>query len=359
VRRPRPKDKRLYWRGDVLWCRVFGRRSSTACRDEQAASAVANDLERRSVDPTYARAHQATLGGALKMLKADLVRRGSAEATKRKASEKVGHFVAIWGTELPLAKIDAPRVTAYVDLRLEQGAKPITVKDELGHLRQALLLARHAGTYHLEVSSIFPPFFSGKHKPRKRWPTPAEMALLLPQLEAHRAAHVVWMLGTGSRLGESFRARREDVDLERGLVHIRGTKTVASEDDVPITAVNEPLIRFALERAIGDKELFASWGNLNRDLAAACARAGIAKLTPNDLRRGFGSWHRLAGVDLDGVALLLRHTTSKLAETTYAKVRGDEVRRLVEPQVRTLPSMAFLGGELVQDWRADDAQERP
>jgi hypothetical protein len=88
VRRTRPKDKRLYWRGDVLWARVFGKRSSTGCRDEQAASAVADDLERRSKDPTYARAHQATLAGALSMLLADLDRRGRSAATKKKASQK-------------------------------------------------------------------------------------------------------------------------------------------------------------------------------------------------------------------------------------------------------------------------------
>jgi integrase len=358
VRRTRPKDKRLYWRGDILWARVFGKRSSTGCRDEQAASAVADDLERQRVDPTYAAATQSTLGGALKMLGADLIRRGRSEATKSKAKQKVGHFTRLWGEDFALSRVTAPLVTAYIDERQKDGAADITIKDELGHLRQALRLARHAGVFHVDPSLVFPPFFSGKHKPRKRWPTPAEMALLLPELEPHRAALIVFILATGARRGEALRARRFDIDLDARAVHMRGTKTVKSEDDVPITAVNEPLLRYVIEHA-GEGLLFGPWGNLNRDLAAACARAGIAKLTPNDLRRGFGSWHRLAGVDVTNVSLMLRHTTDKLAQTTYAKVRGDEVRRLVEPQVRTLPSMAFLGGEVAQDWRADDAQERP
>lgn len=359
--RSKPKDRRLYWRGDVLWCRVVGtigviERRSTKCRSEEAAIAVANDLERRAVDPTYAAASATTLSGVIRGYFADLDRRGRAVATKEIAEQKCGHFVRIWGAEMPIVKVSARLVNEYIDQRMgpAEGASQHTVKLELGHLRQMLAIARHVGTFHEETSRILPPFFSSKHKPRKRWPTPEEMNALLPELEPERAAHVVYILATGARREESFRAQRSDTDWARAVVRIHGTKTELADDDVPITVVNAPLLRWALEKAPGKGTLFAPWGNLSRDLAVACKRAGIPRLTPNDLRRGFARWHLLAGVDIQKVSKMLRHATDKLAQTTYAKATGAEIGALAAPQIHTVPSVPYLYAA-----GADSVSERP
>ena len=246
---------------------------------------------------------------------------------------------------MPLVRVTAALVLEYIDRRQRETAKDITIKDELGHLGQTLKLARHVGTFHEQLDRIFPPFFSAKHKPKSRWPTPAEMAALVPHLEEHRAAQIVYILATGCRREESFRARRQDTQWSRRLVHVHGTKTEASYDDVPITAVTELLLQWSLERAPGRDRLFRPWGNLSRDLAAACVRACIPRLTPNDLRRGFAKWHVLAGVSQNATSKLLRHTTDKLAQTTYARVTGQEVAALVGPQIRALPDLRFLGFE--------------
>jgi len=348
--RARLHDKRLYWRGDTLWCRVLGtdgrvQRKTTKCHDEPAASKKADEFERAATDPTYAAALSTTLGGALTAFFADLDRRGRSDATKAKARQKVGHFVRLWGASMPLVRVTAALVLEYIDRRQRETAKDITIKDELGHLGQTLKLARHVGTFHEQRDRIFPPFFSAKHKPKSRWPTPAEMAALVPHLEEHRAAQIVYILATGCRREESFRARRQDTQWSRRLVHVHGTKTEASYDDVPITAVTELLLQWSLERAPGRDRLFRPWGNLSRDLAAACVRACIPRLTPNDLRRGFAKWHVLAGVSQNATSKLLRHTTDKLAQTTYARVTGQEVAALVGPQIRALPDLRFLGFE--------------
>lgn len=344
--RPRLKDKRLYWRGNTIWCRVLGAtgtidRRTTKCCDEAAASAKADEFERVAANPTYAAAAAATLAGALTAYFADLDRRGRSAATKKKARQKVGHYVRIWGADLPMIRISAKLVLDYIDQRQREGAKAITIKDELGHLGQTLKLARHLGTFHETLDRVMPPFFSGQHKPKDRWPTPAEIEALEPHLTPARMAHIMFILATGARLGESFRAQRSDVYLATGLVHIRGTKTEKSDDDVPITVISKPVLEWALANAPGKTRLFNPWGKLHRDLEAACVRAGIKKLTPNDIRRGFGKWHRMAGIDVTTVSKMLRHTTDKLAQTTYAKVSGAEVGELAAPQVRNVPRLAF------------------
>ena len=112
---------------------------------------------------------------------------------------------------------------------------------------------------------------------------------------------------------------------------------MATDDDVPITPISRPWVEAAVSRARPEGEMFGSWGNLTRDLNAACARAGVAPMTPNDLRRAFGSWHRDAGVSAELVSKLLRHTTDKLAQTTYAKLQAPALGELVSRAISRVP----------------------
>ena len=51
-----------------------------------------------------------------------------------------------------------------------------------------------------------------------------------------------------------------------------------------------------LEQAEGDGgALFLPWSNVRRDLIAACQRAGIEAVSPNDLRRTYSMWMKAAG----------------------------------------------------------------
>jgi integrase-like protein len=64
------------------------------------------------------------------------------------------------------------------------------------------------------------------------------------------------------------------------------------------------------------------WPNVRRDLSAACRRAGIAKVTPNDLRRTFASWLLQAGESNFVVAKMMGHSSTKMVETIYGQL-GD------------------------------------
>src|ERR1700682_6309298 len=81
-----PRDKRLYWRGGKLWCRVPGDdgriiRRATRCTDETAATARADEFERRYANPRHAAAAAATLEGSVRALQLEMMRRGRSKET--------------------------------------------------------------------------------------------------------------------------------------------------------------------------------------------------------------------------------------------------------------------------------------
>jgi len=341
---------RLYKRNGVWWCRVrnaAGRmvRKSTRCRDYEAAVIAYGELERASASQDHARAEETTLERCVNDYLADLVRRGRSKATIAIAQQKTGHLLRLWGKHFRMGRITARLVNEYVDARIREGVKRFTVKKELGHLGQVLVLARYHRLFHMAVELILPPFFSGGHKPKTRWPTPAELEAVLLQLAPHRAAHVAFIVATGARKSEAEKAHRSDVDWARGVVRVRGTKTETADDEVPITSLTERYLRAALENAPGKERLFLAWGKYHRDIHAACVRAGVDSFSPNDLRRAFGKWHRAAGVSVELVSKMLRHTTDKLAQTTYARLDGAQVSALVNQQIQIVPTVYQTGAQ--------------
>jgi len=336
------QDERLYWRGKFLWCKVRDRRGrirrrATRCSDEAAASRVADEYERQSSDPVYGAAAETRFGVAVQAYLDDLVRRGRSAATKEIAVQKTGHMIRLWTKDLPLAKLGPELVVQYIDRRKSEDASNYTIVRELGHLRQVLKIARYRGQYHLDPGQVFPPYFTAGPRTRKRWLTLDEARALVAALSSERRAHVVFILATGARASEAVRARRRDIDLATGLVHIHGTKTESAEDDVPVTWITSPLLGFVLAHAAGREVLFLPWQNINRDIAAACVRAGIVHATPNDLRRTFATWHRQRGLDPHAVSRLLRHTTDKLAQTTYARLQGVELASVINAELGSTP----------------------
>lgn len=338
------RDKRLYNRGGrFIWARVRDERGqiirvSTRCTSEKAASLFADEWERTAADPAYKRSAEATLESAIQDWLLELRRRKVSEATFAIGMQKAGHFVRLWGSSWPLLRVTNDLVLQYIDAREGEGVKPLTVKKELGALKGILEWARFRGTFPRELAEVLPPRYSGQHKPKTRAPSPEEVTALIRQLDPRRGAQVAFIVATGARLGESFRARREDVDMAGLLVRIRGTKTDLAAGVVPLDGLTHAFMAYALENAPGKTVLFAPWGKYHRDLLAACVRAQIDPVTPNDLRRAFGTWHRRAGATAEQVSILLRHTTDTLAQTTYGRITGADLA----PALRALAPVPDL-----------------
>lgn len=324
----------LFKRGNIWWCwvrdarGVIGRQS-TRCRDYQSAVLAYKELERQGADPAYGKAASTRLDSCIEDYFDELERRKVSPATLKKEATKAGHYLRLWHGDLPMSAVVSQRVYDYIKTREGEGVSPHTVKMELQTLQRILKVAIHHGLFHLPIEQVMPIKYGSKHKPKKRAPSMAEVQQLLEQFPSFRAAHLAYFVATGARLSEATRARRKHYDPKREIVFLEGRKTEKSEGEVPVTILTKPLIEWSLERAPGKDILFRPWGKLHRDVAAGCVRAGIENVTPNDLRRSFGSWHAEAGVTIKDVSLMLRHSTDKLAQTTYARLDGEQVGRLV------------------------------
>jgi len=146
---------------------------------------------------------------------------------------------------------------------------------------------------------------------------------------------VAFIVYTGARDGEWPRVCRAHVDLD-GLLTLPGTKTTRSHRRLPL-ADHPPLRQLmasmlATSPATTDFPLFAHWSNIRRALRTACEHAGIPRVSPNDLRRTFGTWCRLAGMPTDRIAVLLGHADARMVERVYGKLdpaaMGPEIRAI-------------------------------
>jgi len=330
---------RLFKRGTTWYCWVFdanGKRiqKSTRCRDRKAAEAVARELERRAADPTHAASNQTTLAAAIQNLIRDRMLKDRAPGTLAMLRLKGGHLTRILGADLPLAQVDAKAVDAFVDQRLKEGAAKNTIHKELSTLRGALKVAKRRGEYVRDIGAVMPDGFSAEYRPRERFLSGAEARALLAELTPDRAACVAFILATGARWSEAEAAMVVDVDLPREVVFLRGTKTEGSRRVVPIVGVARPLLEHALRYAQGEGgKLFRSWGNVRRDLHEACERAGIAPVSPNDLRRTCATWLRQGGVEPHLIAAMLGHTDSRMVERVYGRLPVESLARALRERL--------------------------
>ena len=326
MRRIRKRDGRAY---EVRVKDADGWRwVSTGTHDRIAAQSHLRECERRAADPAYDAEAQAETESLLRDYLISRRARGRSEGTLHHYRVKFGALVRL----LPRRAADITHATLerYVLQRKAEGVQTTTIKKEFRALSAALNLARKNGRFSRDPAAIVPELADG-YTPRKRYLTRDELAALCAQLTPARAAHVAWIVATGCRWSESLRARAEDVRGEH--VWVRGTKTAQSADKVPILSNTRPLIEFALHNAGGRSSLHAPWASVRRDLAAACKRAGIAPVSPNDLRRTTGTWLRQGGAEPALVGQMLRHADARMAERVYGRLDVSEFAAVVEQRL--------------------------
>lgn len=276
-----------------------------------------------------------------------------AEATAGFLALKGGQVCRVFGEDAPLSDVTAESVDRFIAQRRREGRKDSTIHKELVCLRSACALALRRGHWQGDLAKVFPRGFSPAYTPKDRWLTSAECERLIEDLVGHtadRAAVVAFIVATSAEWSAVGRARAEDCDLTPGAerVRVRGSKRKTRDREVPLVFPwQRDLVKFALERARGTKDglLFRRWGNVRRELHAACDRLGIKPCTPNDLRRTAGHWTRGEGAQPATVGAFLGHKDGRMAERVYAKLGVDELAAALTRESRgPLPSVTKVSG---------------
>lgn len=322
--------KRTDIKSEYYYVHVGRTRVCTFCTDLKAASLWVKQRERAAVDPGYEAAHRATVSQALDLRLAQARRDGRTAGTLDYLEGKTRAIALNLGASTPLSQINAFAIDAFIDARQARGVSRHTLAKELKVLRTSLRLAKRGGLLSADIDSMFPTF-GEFYRPRERTLTePDALRLIEPTGGRYEASSggIAYCLGTGARAGEAERAQPGDLDWNRGLVLVRGTKSArfgATLREVPITKISAPYLRRAEA---------AGWGTWTANgiymaLQNRCESMKIEPVCTNDLRRTFATWHRNAGVPLEYLAPMMGHTTTSMLERVYARLKPESLGELL------------------------------
>jgi integrase len=302
---------------------------STGTKSLQEARVVRSRLQHELHQDDAASESEAVgvckLSEALGALISDKRRQGRSESTTQMYETKAGHLNRLIGHDTDINELDLDQhIRPYVDGRKKEKASQSTIHKELGVLYRALRAAGRRFRGRIEDLKIRG--FGPNYKPRSRWLPEEEYKRLEAQLPEQRRWHLRFFVLTGARQGEADRCELKHVDFERGLLTLPGTKTELSRRPIPFTAFPEleALLReLVAEVPEGETRLLPRWHNIRRDLADACAKAKIDRVSPNDLRRTFCSWLANRGVNTLAAAKLMGHASTRMVEQVYAQLHDD------------------------------------
>ena len=135
--------------------------------------------------------------------------------------------------------------------------------------------------------------------------------------------------------GELEKLEWQHVDLVRGTIKIPKGKTKSRI--VPISPALRPWLE-TLHQGTG--AVVTPWGNDKRELARACVRAGVPRVTPNDLRRTFATWLKQSDVDSAVVAAMMGHSSTAMVDRVCGKLDEASYRRAIAKLPNAIASAA-------------------
>ena len=175
---------------------------------------------------------------------------------------------------------------------------------------------------------------------------------------------------SGTRRGELAALRVGDVEVDPPAIRVLGKG--GKERLVPLSPTVGPLLEGWLAlRGDGDGPLFCPIdraGNLRRDrglsgeavrqlLGRRTLAAGLAAISPHDLRRSYAGDLLDAGADLPAVQQLLGHASP--ATTSRYDRRGDRARRAAAERLHLeLPARHGDGTALTCEHHEEPAEDR-
>ena len=230
-----------------------------------------------------------------------------------------------------------PRNLAHLDIdRLRIGLakkrKPQTVKHVLALMKRIINFGANKGlcpglSFKIELPKV--------HNKKTEDLNPEQLSALLDAIEQDpnvQAANLMKMaLYTGMRRGELFKLQWQDVDFDRGFIHIRDPKGGPNQK-IPMNPVARDLL--TEHPHTGSPYVFPGrGGNQRTDINKQVTRIKAAAGLPKDFRALHGLRHVYASmlassgqVDLYTLQKLLCHKSSGMT-TRYAHLRDEALHR--------------------------------
>jgi integrase len=323
----------FYKRGKVWWIRtdpLTQKPASTGKRDVDSARLEYQRRARVASDPNYepeTSQDETIEGWVTQFLEQKQAMRAGGTATFYRS--KLGHVVRLFGAQSSLHVLRPKGFDAYAKQRKKEGARHTTILKEIRAAGTLARFAKKRGGFHGDPSMFRPDDLDDDYEPGERYLLPEELPALLTVLSPKRSAHVALSVAIGPRYSEAFRVTRADVNLTNWTVRIQGTKTRGSRAWVPVAEPFHGLLMAALPFLP-----LEPWSNMTRDLERACLRAGIAKVTANDLRRTHGSWLVEAGVSDSLVSRVLRHVDERMVRRVYGRSRPEKLGAAIDAQIQ-------------------------
>lgn len=182
---------------------------------------------------------------------------------------------------------------------------------------------------------------NSRSRPGARWLTQSEATALIRAAEmvpkaGHLADFISLGLYTGMRPGEVLGLEWSRVDLSRNLIYLGADNQKNGKmGSVPLNERAGGAIiaraRFRATRCPSSPWVFCNQkgeriASIKKGFASACRLAGLEDVHPHDLRRTFGSWLVQAGVPIQTVSTLLRHSDIRITDRVYAHLSPDSLR---------------------------------
>lgn len=377
----------LYLRGRTWWCHGVDRSGARWYRttkirepNKSAARQVARQIEMEIASgadsaTNAAKSDRLALDDACVLMLEAAERSQRSPHTLKFLETKSRHLLRVLGASKRCSDITLTDTTKYTDTRISEGASRHTALLEIRTLVQALRRAAKMGKFVPRVDPLHlkPDELQGAYVPRERWLPQPELDTLLAELAPDRQDYVLVMAWCGLRLSELLGLKAGDVDLKGNELVLRGTKTKGARRRIPLAPVARQTLKKRVDGVPAARGIFPPWGNVQRDLDAACLRIearlnpgwsrppgraaklqpkkrGAAKdsgavapkrdvkgrppakrdrarppvrfdtVTPNDLRRTFASWLANAGVPQQQARELMGHASTAMLDKVYARL---------------------------------------
>lgn len=247
------------------------------------------------------------------------------------------HLSRIFGG-LTLDKITSNLVSRYKAMRVKDGAKPATIKNELVCLNHAFNLAAEEWEWlsHNPIARVKMPVVENQID---RWLTAEEEKALMDACHDRKwlADVVIFALNTGVRQGGIINLQWKDVDLFRRTATIKKKSRMGKgKYTIPLNQTVMELLKAKSKVVNMSGYVFTQHANerlskreVQRQFNTAVTRAKIAHFRFHDLRHTFATRLVQAGIDIYTVSKLMGHSSVRMTER-YAHHYPESVRHGVE-----------------------------